>query len=174
MNHSNRVFCPSMVIALLLLLLGLPMVSYAKQGGSSVDDLIFDIARGVIGRAHDAADEALRRNTGINPMERGYDRRRKYAPVPQNISEETLRELQKLNEEHDWKIAKLYEELQHKLDKAQDEFLREHAKEDKQEKVGEKRGKLQEKVDKAYATFEEKVAEENKRFDGKRDKILGH
>ncbi len=51
-------------------------------------------------------------------------------------------------------------------------FEREAAKEDKPEKVEEKRGKLQEKIDTANKKFERKISEENERFDEKREKIL--
>jgi len=54
----------------------------------------------------------------------------------------------------------------------QREFRREAAKEDKRDKVNEKRRKLEAKVDGAYAKFSEKVDEENRRFDEKRDKIV--
>ena len=49
---------------------------------------------------------------------------------------------------------------------------REARKEGKVDKVQEKRGKLRRKVDKAYAKFDQKLAEENRRFDDKRARIL--
>ena len=45
-------------------------------------------------------------------------------------------------------------------------------KENKRDKVNEKRRKLETKVNEAYAKFSEKVDEENRRFDEKRDKII--
>jgi biopolymer transport protein ExbB/TolQ len=54
----------------------------------------------------------------------------------------------------------------------QREFRREAAKENKRDKVNEKRRKLETKVNEAYAKFSEKVDEENRRFDEKRDKII--
>ncbi len=145
--------------------------AFARQPSSS-QELIDGIIQDVINRTVDAARQEVRRNTGIDPLQRGYDPSRSYEPAPTDASEETRRELQKLNEEHDRKIAKLEGELQRKLRKAEDEFQREAAKEDKAEKIVEKREKLQEKVDEAYAKFEEKIREENERFDEKRSKIL--
>lgn len=144
----------------------------SAQRPSSSQELIDEIIRDVIDRTVDAARQEVRRNTGIDPLQRGYDPSRSYQPAPTDASEETRRELQQLNGEHDRKIAKLEEELERKLRKAKDEFQREAAKEDKAEKIAEKREKLQEKVDEAYAKFEEKIGEENVRFDEKRSKIL--
>ena len=144
----------------------------SAQQPSSSQDLIDGIIQDVINRTVDAARQEVRRNTGIDPLQRGYDPSRSYEPAPTDASEETRRELQKLNEEHDRKIAKLEEELQRKLRKTEDEFQREAAKEDKAEKIEEKREKLQEKVDEAYAKFKEKIVEENERFDEKRSKTL--
>ena len=59
-----------------------------------------------------------------------------------------------------------------KLDQAEREFRREAAKENKRDKINEKRRKLEAKVDEAYAKFSEKVDEDNRRFDEKRDKII--
>ena len=145
----------------------------SAQQPSASQELIDGIIQDVIDRTVDAARQEVRRNTGIDPLKRGYDASKKYEPAPADASEETRRELQKLNEEHDRKIAKLEGELQRKLRKAEDEFQREAAKEDKAEKIEEKREKLQEKVDEAYAKFEEKIGEENERFDEKRSNILG-
>ena len=144
----------------------------SAQPPSSSQELIDGIIQDVINRTVDAARQEVRRNTGIDPLQRGYDRSRKYQPAPTDASEETRRELHQLNGEHDRKIAKLEEELERKLRKAEDEFQREAAKEDKAEKIAEKREKLQEKVDEAYAKFEDKIGEENARFDEKRSKIL--
>jgi hypothetical protein len=139
----------------------------------SPQELVGEIIADVIDRTIDAAREEVRRNTGIDPLERGYDRSRKYEPIRGDASDEARRELMKLNEEHDRKVVQLEEELQRKLEKERSDFRREAAKEDKSEKIGEKRHKLREKVDAAYATFEEKIAEENARFDEKRSAILG-
>ena len=144
----------------------------SAQQPSSSQELIDGIIQDVINRTVDAARQEVRRNTGIDPLQRGYDPSRSYEPVPTHASEENRRELQKLNEEHDRKIAKLEKELQRKLRKSEDEIQREAAKEDKVEKIKEKRKKFQQKVAKAYAKFEEKIGEENERFDEKRSKIL--
>ena len=144
----------------------------SAQDAISSEDYVEGIIRDVIDRTVDAARDEVRRNTGIDPLERGYDPSRKYRPAPANASEETRRELRQLNEEHDRKIAKLEEELRRKVKKAEDEFQRESEKEDKAEKIDEKREKLEQKVDEAYAKFEEKIGEENERFDEKRSKIL--
>ena len=144
----------------------------SAQEAFSSEDYVEGIIRDVIDRTIDAACDEVRRNTGIDPLERGYDPSRKYRPAPANASEETRRELRQLNEEHDRKIAKLEEELRRKVKKAEDEFQRESEKEDKAEKIDEKREKLEQKVDEAYAKFEEKIGEENERFDEKRSKIL--
>ena len=145
----------------------------SAQPPSSSQVLIDGIIRDVITRTVDAARQEVRRNTGIDPLQKGYDPSRRYEPARTGASEETRRELHKLNEEHDRKIAKLEGELQRKLRKAEDELQREAVKEDKAEIIEEKREKLQEKVDEAYAKFEEKIGEENERFDEKRSKILG-
>jgi hypothetical protein len=143
----------------------------AAQGSRTVEEVTDVIIEEVIRQTAEAAREEVRRNTGIDPMQRGYDRGKRYEPVRGN-SDETRRELAKLNEEHDREIGKLEQELQRKLEKAEAEFEREASKEDKPEKVEEKRGKLEEKVDAAFATFEEKIGEENARYDEKRDRIL--
>ena len=144
----------------------------SAQQPSSSQELIDGIIQDVINRTVDAARQEVRRNTGIDPLQRGYDPSRSYGPAPNDASEETRRELQKLNEEHDREIAKLEEELQRKLRTADDEFQREAAKEDKAEKIEEKGEKLQEKVNESYAKFKEKIGEENQRFDEKRSNIL--
>ena len=143
----------------------------AQQSRSS-QELIDGIIQDVISRTVDAARREVRRNTGIDPLQRGYHPSRSYQPVPSHASDENRRELHKLNAEHDRKIVKLEKELQRKLIKSEDEFQREAAKEDKAGKIEEKREKLQQKVNEAYAKFEEKIAEENDRFDEKRNKIL--
>ncbi len=153
------------------------VLAFGVSGASARDavsseDYVEGIIRDVIDRTIDAARDEVRRNTGIDPLERGYDPSRKYRPAPANASRETHRELRQLNAEHDRKIAKLEDELRRKLDKAEAEFEREAAKEDKPEKVDQKRDKLQEKVDEVYAKFEEKIGDENHRFDEKRDDIL--
>ena len=142
------------------------------QQPSAAQQMIDGIIHDVIDRAADTAHQEVRRNTGIDPLQRGYDPSKNYEPVPSHASEKTRRELQKLSEEHDRKITKIEEELHKKLTKARDEFQREAAKEHKPEKIEKKRGKLQDKVAKAYAQFEKKIAEENRRFDEKRRKIL--
>ena len=163
-----------MIAAILLgVALALSTSTSSAQQLSSSQDLVEGIIEDVINRTVEAAREEVRRNTGIDPLQRGYDPSRSYEPAPSNASEETRRELQKLNEEHDRKIVKLEDELHQKLDKAQAEFEREAAKEDKREKIEEKREKLEQNVDEAYANFEEKIGEENERFDEKRSKILG-
>ncbi len=148
------------------------MSPWAQQPTSTSQGLLEGIIQDVIGRAVEAARQEVIRNTGIDPLQRGYDQRRSYEPAPADASEETRRKLRQLNEEHDHKIAKLEEELHRKLDKAEAEFELEAAKEDEPEKIGEKGGKLQEQADEAYAKFEEKIGEENARFDEKRWEIL--
>ena len=134
---------PIAVIALAIAVV-LGVSGASAQQPSSWQELIDGIIQDVINRTVDEARQEVRRNTGIDPLQRGYDPSRSYEPAPTNASEETRRELRKLNEEHDRKIAKLEEELQRKLRKAEDEFQREAAKEDKAEKIVEKREKLQE------------------------------
>lgn len=172
MKNSNRTLFSIIAFGFFLVFVNLPIVVYAKQNNSTVDDLIQGIVRDVIDRLKEAASGEVRRKTGINPLQRGYSRCFRYDSVPANTSEEIKRGLQKLDEEYDRKIEKLNEELQHKLDKTRDEFRREAAKEDKPEKVREKRKKLQEKADEAYAKFKEKLSTEDTRFDKKRNKIL--
>lgn len=143
---------------------------HAQQ--STIDKLVKDIVHDVVDRTVDAAREKVVENTGIDLSERGYRKGVKHRPLPGAASDESRRELRKLQREHDRKIAKLEEELQRKLEKAKAEFEREAAKEDKPEKVREKRHKLQDKVNTAVAKFDEKVDEENSRFDEKRDQIV--
>ena len=160
---------PAMAVAMVLAF----GVSGARaQDAISSEDYVEGIIRDVIDRTVEAARDEVRRNTGIDPLKRGYDPSRRHRRAPANASDETHRELRQLNTEHDRKMVKLEEELRRKLDKAEAAFDREAAKEDKREKVEEKRGKLREKVDEAYAKFEEKIGDENRRFDEKRDDIL--
>ncbi len=130
------------------------------------DDIVQQIIKDVIDGTLDAAQETVHRNMGVE-FSGGADR-----GVPEGSSEETERELKQLQEKHDDKIAGLEEALQRKLDTAEARFEREAAKEDKAEKIEEKRGKLQKKADEAYDKFDEKVAEANKNYDEKREKIL--
>ena len=167
MKYWNSISVIAFAIAMVLGISGA-----SAQQPSSSQELIDGIIQDVINRTVEAARDEVRRNTGIDPLQRGYHPSRSYKPVPAGASKETRRELRKLNEEHDRKIAKLEKELQRKLTKAEDEFQREAAKEDKAEKIEDKRENLQEKVDEAYAKFEEKIGEENERFDEKRSKIL--
>ena len=169
-----RKLLPSLVFAAIIVLAAMTgsTSAWAQQPTSTSQDLLEGIIRDVIGRTIEAAREEVRRNTGIDPLRRGYDPRRSYQPAPADASEETRRELRQLNAAHDRKIAKLEEELHHKLDKAEAEFEREAAKEDEPDKIAEKRDKLEEKVDEAYAKFDEKIDEENARYDEKRWTIL--
>ena len=89
------------------------------------DDIVQQIIEEVIDGTLDAAQETVRKNTGVE-FSGGADR-----GIPDGSSEETERELRQLQEEHDRTIAKLEEELQRKLDKAEAAFEREAAKEDK-------------------------------------------
>jgi hypothetical protein len=144
----------------------------AAQQPTSSQDLIEGIIQDVIARTVEAANQEVRRNTGIDLLERGYDSSKNYGSARSGASEETRRELRKLSEKHDRKIAKLEEELQRKLRKAKEEFQREVGKENNVEKIKEKRRKLRKKVDQAYAKFEENIGEENRRFDEERHQIL--
>lgn len=159
---------PALGAVLLALLLALP--AHAQQG--SVHDLVQNILRDVVDRAVVAARAKARESTGIDVTQRGYRKDREHRPLPHGASDESRRELRKLQQEHDRKIAKLEEELQRKLHKARAEFAREAAREDKREKVREKRRKLEEKVEASYQKFDRKVDEENARFDEKRKRIL--
>ncbi len=170
MKFRNAISVPA--IALALFAAAAPQSTWAQQPTSTSQGLLEGIIQDVIGRTVEAARQEVIRNTGIDPLQRGYDQRRSYEPAPADASKETRRELRQLNEEHDRKIAKLEEELHRKLDKAEAKFEREAAKEDKPEKINEKGDKLQEKADEAYAKFEEKIDEENARYDEKRWEIL--
>ncbi len=150
---------------------GAPTSSWSQQN-SAMQDLIDGIVQDVIGRTVEAAEKTIRDNTGIDLSEGGYNRSRTYEPLPSGASDESRRELQKLQDEHDRKLAKLDDELRRKLEKSEAEFRREAAKEDKSEKVEEKRVKFEGKINKAYDKFDEKVTDENDRFDEKREKIL--
>lgn len=151
------------------MVLSVPAVAQEESPGQRlIDQIIEDIVH----RTTDAAREEVRRQTGIDPFERGYDLQDDYRPMPSHAKNENRRELRQLDEEYDRKIAKLEKELQQKLNKAEAEFRREAAKEDKAEKIAEKREKLREKVNKAHDKFEERVREENSRFDRKRSQII--
>ncbi len=147
----------------LALAIAFPVVATPARAQS---DIVQQIIKDVIDGTRDAAQETVRKNTGVD-FSSGVGR-----GIPQGSSEENERELRQLQEEHDRKIAKLEEELQRKLDKAEAEFEREAAKEDKAEKIEKKRSKLQKKADEANEKFDEKVAEANENYDEKRAKIL--
>ena len=157
------------IIPAALLTLG---ISAAAAQSNPTQDLIDGIVNDVVNRTIHTAQEEVRRNTGIDLRQRGYTPNRQHRPLPSNASDDTRRELQKLNEEHDREIAKLQEELERDLRKAEAEFQREAGKESKPEKIRKKREKLEKKVDKAYGKFEDKIVRENERFDEKRDKII--
>ena len=144
----------------------------AQQPTSTSQNLLEEIIQDVIGRTIEAARAEVGRNTGIDPLRRGYDPKRNHGPAPTDATKETRRELHQLNAKHDRKIAKLEKELHRKLDKAEAAFEREAAKDGKTKKIAEKRNKLQKKVDKIYVKFEEKIAEANEKYDEKRDKII--
>lgn len=172
MTNHRMVVALTLAVVLVLVTATISSGAWAQSPTKSSQGLLEGIIQDVIGRTVEAAREEVVRNTGIDPLQRGYDPRRSYDPAPRDTSDETRRELRQLNAEHDRKIVKLEDELHRKLAKARDEFQREAAKEDKPEKIAEKRDKLQEKVDEAYAKFEEKIGEENERFDEKRWEIL--
>ncbi len=65
----------------------------------------------MIVRTINAAREKISNNTGIDPLQRGYDPKGTYEPAPADISGETRRELYRLTAEHDGKVTKLEEEL---------------------------------------------------------------
>ncbi len=150
-------------VALTLSLAAVPAVA---------QDPVERIIEEVIGHAVDTARAEVGRNTGADPMMRGYDPAATYQPAPPNLPNRTRLELQKLSAEHDQKIAEIERKLRESLHKAQSEFQREVAKGDKPEKLAKKRVKLEEKTAKAYAKFQEKIAKENRHFDEKRAKIL--
>lgn len=158
-------------IIVLMGVAGTSTISWAQQRGP-LQDLIDGIIQDVIGRAGDAAEETIRRNTGVDLTRRGYGLGRDYQPLPPGASEKSRRELRKLEEKHDRKLRKLEEELRRKLDKIEAEFEREAGKEKKRKKVEKKRAKLEKKVNKAYEKFDKEVAKENDHFDKKREKIL--
>lgn len=142
------------------------------QQTEGTQDLIDTIIKDVVDETIDRARKEVERATGIDPLETGYERGKIHSQAPADASDETKRELQKLDEEHDRKIVKLEEELDRKLSKAREEFEREAEKEDKSDKIEEKRVKLEEKVERAQSHFEKKASEENARFDHKREHIL--
>ncbi len=109
---------------------------------TSTQEVVDIIIEAVVDRAVEAACDEVRRSTGIDPLQRGYEPKRSYEPVDFGTSEETRRELRRLNEEHDRTIAKLEEQLSRKLNNAETEFKREAECEDKLDQVAEKREKL--------------------------------
>lgn len=142
--------------AILILLLSAP--SYATQQTNN-NPVVEQIIRDVVDYAVYEGKRVLEDNTGVDLRRRGYE---DWNYAPDHVSSKKERELRQLGEEHDREILKLYDELEQKL-----------AKEDKSEKIAEKRDKLQKKVDATNWTFDEKVREENKRFDKKCREILG-
>ncbi|MCG7198421.1 hypothetical protein MD273_01650 [Marinobacter pelagius] len=151
-----------------------PTAGFGQQESTS-ERLVDDIVRDIIYRTSEAAREEVRRQTGIDPLERGYSYRGDYPDEHHSrhdIRDETRRELRQLDDEYDRKMVKLEDELHRELNKAEREFRREAAKEEKPEKIREKREKLREKVDKAHDKFGRKVRKENRRFDEEREKIL--
>lgn len=155
-----------------LMLFGLLSVLpvHAQQG--TVDDLVAEILHDVVDRTIDAARADVLEHTGIDLLERGYERGAEHRSFPPEAPGETRRELEQVRREHDREIVMLDDELHRKLERARAEFKREAAREDKPEKVMEKRGKLERKVEAAYTMFNEKVAAVNARSDEKRDRIL--
>lgn len=158
------------VLAISLTLgLFLPAGSYAQSAG---ERLIDDIINDVIVRTAETAREEVRRQTGIDPLDRGYGDGSNYRPAPPDLRDDAVGELRRLDSEYDRKVAKLEDEFQRELNKAEREFRREAGKEDKPEKIREKRKKLDKKVDKAHRKFEDKLRKENDRYDRKREQIL--
>ena len=168
---KSKLFAATFALLVVSGVTGASTSSWSQQSGA-MQDLIDGIIQDVVDRTTNAARETIERNTGVDLSRRGYDPRKTYKPLPSGASDESRRELHRLQVEHDRKLAKLDAERQRKNDKALAEFEREAAKEDKPEKVEKKHEKLQKKVDKAYAKFEEKVAKENERFDEKRAAII--
>lgn len=163
-NYSER-FRPLMLFGLLAVL---PV--HAQQ--SAVDDLVAQILHDVVDGTIDAARRDVREHTGIDLLERGYETGAEHRSFSPAAPAETRRELEQVRREHDREIVMLEEELHRKLERARAEFKREAAKEDKPEKVMEKRRKLERKVEAAYTKFNDKVEAVNARSDEKRDRIL--
>ncbi len=168
---QSKLFAATLALLVVAGLMGLSTPSRSQQSGP-MQDLIDGIIRDVVGRTVEAAEATIRRNTGVDLSQGGYNRDRTYEPLPSDASDRSRRELRKLQEKHDRKLVKLDAELRRKLEKSEAEFKREAAKEDRPRKLEKKRVKLEGKVRKAYAKFDEKVAKENDRFDEKREKIL--
>lgn len=155
-----------------LMLFGLLAVWPVHAQEDTVDDLVAEILHDVVDRTIHAAREDVTAHTGVDLLERGYARDARHRSFPPEASGETRRELRQIQREHDREIAMLEDELHRKLQRARAEFKHEAAREDKAEKVMEKRRKLEKKVDTAYAVFNEKVRAVNTRSDEKRERIL--
>ncbi|MDY0350132.1 MAG: hypothetical protein RBR09_02665, partial [Desulfobulbaceae bacterium] len=176
----KEVSMKTVLIALFVVLIG--QFAHSSDQGKG-NPVVEDILRDVVDQAIEDGKRIVKENTGIDLSKRGYEDRRKDdkdkgrgyddgRDASDRSYAETRRELDQLSEEHDRKIEKLEEELNRKLLKARNEFAHEAEKEDKPDKIAEKRTKLEEKVDKAYSKFDEKIREENRRYDKKRDEIL--
>ena len=135
-------------------------------------DLVDQTIHDVIVRIPHAAGEDVMGNTGIYPVQRGYDLKQRHDAVYGGASAEVHRELQKLTAEHHRNNVKLKMELERKLDDVEAEFRRVAAKARKPDMIAEIRAKLRKEAGEAYAKFEEKIAEEKARFDEKRSEIL--
>lgn len=155
-----------------LMLFGLVSVLpvHAQQG--AVDELVAEILRDVVDRTIDTAREDVLGHSDIDLLERGYERGAEHRSFSPDAPDETRRELAQVRREHVREIAMLEDELHRELERARAEFKREAAKEDKPEKVIEKRGKLERKVEAVYTKFDDKVAAVNARSDEKRNRIL--
>lgn len=155
-----------------LMLFGLLSVLPVHAQQDTVDHLVAEILHEVVGRTTDAARQDVREHTRIDLLERGYERGGEHRSFSPDASGETGRELEQIRREHDREIVMLEDELHRKLERARVEFKREAAREDKPEKVMEKRHKLERKVEAAYTKFNDKIAAVNTRSDDKRDRIL--
>lgn len=184
MIHSNRTGVSRQgkaAAAAVLLVAMVVQVGVAQDGGGrgATDPLLDEISAAVEAAIEDVVEgtaerarTVIRDNTGIDLEKRGYGRDVEHERLPSGARAEVRRELAQLADEHDRELRALERELDRDLSKAQAEFEREARREDKVDKVREKRRRLQSKSDAAYAKFDTKVAELNRRYDEKRHAIL--
>lgn len=170
MNHTR-----SMLGITLGIVLSFPASVVAEQDYNTTDRLIEQIVQDVVGRTLERAREEVQEHTGIDPLRRGFEWDREhpdYPAVSRDIRDDERAELRNLGEEYDREIAQYERELERELSQARREFSREAAKEERQDKILDKRRKLERKVDAAYDRFREKVRAANRRYDERRSQIL--
>ena len=162
-------------IITVMLIVCLSQVAYSAEAKDNA--IMENFVREVVDQTLDIAKQTVEDNTGIDlskdePEKEKREDNNENSPS-EYVSGKDQRKLNQLNEEHDRKIVKLEEELNRKLSKEREKFSRKDGKKKKSKKNGKKRRKHEEKINKAYSQFDQKIDAENKRYEKKRNKILG-